>query len=111
MLNHQETALFLTRLAQGTTVEVFESHGLGLRVTRDVQQGEVLLQEKALCVISLRDDASSFAPRNYKGSSPSAAVRAKTLFEERVQGASKRFRAHRRQLEAEGLLWVLDFIP
>ena len=46
-----------TRLAQGTSVEVFESHGLGLRVTRDVQQGEVLLQEKALCVISLRDDA------------------------------------------------------
>ena len=45
------------RLAQGTSVEVYARYGLGLRVTRDVQQGEVILQEKALCVVSLRDDA------------------------------------------------------
>ena len=91
-----------TRLAQGTSVEVYESHGLGLRLTKDVQQGEVLLQEKALCVVSLRDDACLMCAANLEREQSFCCGACETLFEARVKGAAKRFRAHRRSLEAEG---------
>ena len=98
---HRDRSIF-TRLAQGTCVEVYESHGLGLRVNRDVQQGEVLLQEKALCVVSLRDDECL----QWRREAGAGAV----LLLWCVQKPSSRtrfrvprsFRAHRRSLEAEG---------
>ena len=90
------------RLAQGTSVEVYASHGLGLRVKRDVQRGEVLLQEKALCVVSLRDDACLACAAKLEREQAFCCGACEALFESRVQGASKRFRAHRRSLEAEG---------
>ena len=91
-----------TRLAQDTSVEVYESHGLGLRLTKDVQQGEVILQEKALCVVSLRDDACLMCAAKLEREQSFCCGACDTLFEKRVKGASKRFRAHRRSLEAEG---------
>ena len=73
-----------------------------MRVTRDVQQGEVLLQEKALCVISFRDDACLMCAAKLEREQSFCCGGCETLFEARVQGASKRFRAHRRSLDAEG---------
>jgi hypothetical protein len=83
-------------------VEVYASHGLGLRVTRDVQQGEVILQEKALCVVSLRNDACLMCAAKLEREQSFCCGGCETLFERRAEGAAKRFRAHRRSLEAEG---------
>ena len=101
VLNRRATGLF-SRLAQGTCVEVYASHGLGLRVKRTCNEARSCSRKRPSVLSRCATTRVLRVPLNYKGSSPSAAVRAKKLFEERVQGASKRFRAHRRSMEAEG---------
>ena len=61
-----------------------------------------MLQEKALCVVSLRDDACLMCAANLEREQSFCCGACETLFEARVKGAAKRFRAHRRSLEAEG---------
>lgn len=91
------------KLAQNTAVEVYAAHGLGLRVKRDAQRGEVLIEETALCVISLKDDACCMCAATLEGRHGGFCCEAcARTFAARVPHGAERVRAHRQMLDAEG---------